>query len=439
MGLIIGAAGVYAFTYTSAKTTTVTSAASAVTLPGSTVTVTAPGTGSQQLGTVTIGVLTDLTSTLSSTGARVAAYAQQAATDINTWVATTQWAGKVTFKVDVVDYALDSTKADQDLKAFAASGIYGVVGPLNSGSAEAILGDANSLHVVLVSPSSTSPALAIPNDYLFRTAPDDVYQGQADATTMYSQGVRGLIIVYRDDTYGDGLYNYTKADFNTIGGSGVAVDAVPYSSSATSFTNILPTINSDYQNLVTKYGANAVAIDAISFEELGYLLSEAKTSYPSLLTTPQPWYGTDGVNGDTALTNSTYGSLMQSIRMAASVFGYQNSSKTAAVCHDFTSPALSCESYGLGAYDDTWLLALSVLDCGAYSGPCIQSVISSVADNYFGVTGWTQLNAAGDRNGGNFFFSCVEPSPEAAGWYPCGVWSATTDTVTWYSGMQPST
>jgi len=439
VGLIIGAAGVYAFTSTSSKTTTITSGAATttVTTPGGTVTLS--GGGGANLGTVTIGVLTDLTSTLSSEGGRVQAYAEQAATDLNTWVATTQWAGKVTFKVSVVDYALNPTTADQELKAFAASGVSVVVGPLNSGAASAIMGDANKLNVVLISPSSTSPALAIPNDYLFRTAPDDVYQGQADATMMYSNGVRGLIIVYRDDTYGAGLYNYTSADFNTAGGSGVTVDAIPYSSTATSFTNILPTINNDYQNLVSKYGANAVAIDAISFEELGYLLTEAKASYPSLLTTPQPWYGTDGENGDTALTNSTYGSLMQSIRMAATVFGYDNTSKTLSVCRDFTNPSLSCDSYALGAYDDVWLGALSILDCGANSGSCVQQVLPSVAANYFGVTGWTALNAAGDRNGGDFQIGCVEAAPAAANWYLCGGWSATSNSVTWVSGMQPST
>jgi len=465
VGLLIGAVGVYAATSSSAKTTTVTgpgvtetSTVATTETVGAGVTVTSVSTATQvstvtttlqgtapSLGTVTIGVLTDLSDGLSSEGVRVQAYTEQAVSDVNAWVQNTSWAGKVTFKVDVEDYALNPTTADTELKSMAASGISVVVGPLNSGAAEAILSDADSLHVVLVSPSSTSPALAIPStpgnpSYLFRTAPDDRYQGQADATEMYGQGVRGLIIVYRDDTYGDGLYNYTSLDFGNAGGSGVTIDAIPYSSTATSFTNILPTISSDYNALVAKYGANAVAIDAISFEEIGYLLQEASTQYPSLLSTPQPWYGTDGEQGDTNLVNSTYGAFMQDIRMPATVFGYDNTSKTAQICADFASnPSLSCDSYALGSYDDVWLAALSVLDCGANSGPCIQKVFASVADSYFGATGWTQLTVGQDRLGGNFQIWCVESPPAGENWYLCGSWSSLTNTIAWVPGQQPST
>jgi branched-chain amino acid transport system substrate-binding protein len=433
VGLLIGAAVVYAVTSTSAKTTTITTS-------GGVSTTTVSGSGQPALGTVTIGVLSDLSDGLSSEGLRVQAYAQQAVKDINAWVQNTTWAGKVTFKVDVVDYAGSPTTGDQDLKSLAASGVTVAVGPLSSGVASAMLADANSLHVVLISPSSTSPAIAIPNDYLFRTAPDDFYQGQADAAMFAAQNVKGLIIVYRDDTYGSGLENYTAADFSSHGGSGVTVDAIPYSATATSFTNILPTINSDYQALVAKYGANSVAIDAISFEELGYLLTEAQSSYPALLQTPQPWYATDGLQGDTAMTNSTYGTVTQDVRMTATVFGYTNSSKSLSVCNDFSSqPNLSCDSYALGGYDDVWLGALSILDCGANNGVCVQKVLPSVANDYFGATGWTQLNAAGDRQGGDYQIWTVMSPKAGENWYLSGSWSAISGTVTWLPGMQPST
>jgi len=439
VGLLIGLVGMYA-----AAPSIITP--SAVTMSATT---SAPTSATSGLsGTITIGVLTDLSASLSSTGMRVQAYSQQAAKDINAWLANTQWAGKVTFAVDVVDYKLDPTVADTVLKSMAASGIVVVVGPLNSGALKAIYKDAQSLGVVLISPSSTSPALAGVSPYVFRTAPNDVYQGTADARTMYSQGVRGAIIVYRDDTYGYGLYNYTSSTFETIGGSNVTVDAVPYStalSGTQSFSSIAATINSDYQSLVSKYGADHVAVDTISFEEVGYLLEELQASYPKMLTTPQPYYGVDGEAGDTALTNSTYGPLMLSVRMTASVFGYTNSSKTAAVCADFASqPSLSCESYGLGAYDDTWLGALSILDCGANSGSCVSQVLPSVADSYFGVTGWTLLTTGHDRQGGDYQLWVVANNPpgqpsNGLTWYLAGEWSGQSDTTSWSPGMQPTT
>jgi len=447
VGLLIGAGVVYllAPSIVSPSTTTVSGGTATVT---STVT----GTGVPTLGTVTIGVLTELTGSLSSEGLRVQAYSNQAVKDINAWIASTQWAGKVTFQTDVVDYAGSPTTADQEVKTFSANGVAAVVGPLNSGSLIAIYGDATNGHVVLISPSSTSPALAGVSPYVYRTAPNDVYQGAALSAELIGQGVKGVIITYIDDTYGSGLYNYTSADFSTAGGSGVTVDSVPYSptlAGVQAFNGVASTINSDYSSLTAKYGASAVAILAISFEELGYLLKAAQASYPTLLTTPQPWYGTDGEQGDTALTNSTYGPLMLQVRMPATVFGYTNSSKSAALCTEFASnPNLSCDSYALGGYDDTWLAALSILDCGASSGQCVSKVFTSVADQYFGVTGWTQLatptGVGGDRSGGPYQIWCVLNQPALGDWVLCGQLNAnpaapTSYSVTWLPHLQPST
>lgn len=455
VGIIIGAGAIYASGVSSSTKTTTATQVQTTTVAGTgatvtqtqTQTVTATGASSGLSGTITIGVLSDLSDGLSSEGLRVQAYTEQAATDINSWLATTQWAGKVTFKVDVVDYAGSTTTAVTELTALQQAGAVAVVGPLSSGIVGAIYKGAASDQIVLISPSSTSPAYYGVSPYLYRTAPNDVFQGQADATMMLSQGVKGVIIVYRDDSYGYGLYNYTSADFASGGGSGVTVDAIPYSTSlagSQAFSGVAGQINTDYSNLVAKYGADAVAVDAISFEEIGYLLTQIKASYPTLLTTPQPWYGTDGEQGDTALTNSTYGSLMQSIRMTASVFGYTNSSKTAAVCADFAGkPSLSCDSYALGSYDDTWIAALSILDCGANSGSCVSKVLPSVADSYYGVTGWTQLTTptgvGGDRAGGDFQLWSVATGVEGLNWYLAGDWSSLSNTVSWLPGMQPAT
>jgi branched-chain amino acid transport system substrate-binding protein len=397
--------------------------------------------GSGLSGTITIGVLSDLSDGLSSEGLRVQAYTEQAATDINTWLQTTQWAGKVHFAVDVVDYGGSTTTASQDLATLASNGVAAVVGPLSSGIVGAIYEQAASDHVVLISPSSTSPAYYGASPYLYRTAPNDVFQGAADSCMLLSQGVKGVVIVYRDDTYGYGLYNYTSADF-AASGSGVKVDAVPYSTTLegeTEFSSVATTLNTDYTALVNQYGASHTAIMLISFEEAGYLLEAVQSAYPTLLHSPQPWYGTDGLQGDTAMTNSTYGALMQDIRMPASVFGYTNSSKTAALCAEFTNPSLSCDSYALGSYDDVWLAALSILNCGANSGVCVSNVLPQVANSYFGVTGWTQLQTptgvGGDRKGGDFQIWCVETPAGASGpnWYLCGDWSSQTNSVSWLS------
>jgi branched-chain amino acid transport system substrate-binding protein len=443
VGLAIGAGIGYAAVSSgkTTSTTTITQAGSGttVTLPGTTLTTTASASGSSSSGglsgTVNIGVLDDLTDGLSGEGIKINFTVHQAINDINAYLQNTPWAGKVKFNVVVEDYALDNTKAESDLATFQSDGIVVTVGPLNSGTAQAILSTADSDQIVMISPSSTSAALAIatsPTKYLFRTAPTDVIQGMADAQMIYGNGVKYLIQIYRQDTYGSGLANYTAADFTAKGGT--IVDSIPYDTSTSDFSPYLATLNSDWSKAVQMAGGdnNSVAIQLIAFDEGATLLQQASTSYPNLIKTPQPWYGTDGVEGESVFTNSTIASIMQAVRLPSTVFGYTNSSKTQALCTElFTAVAQTCDPYPIGAYDDVWIAALSLLACDSNSGSCVRSVLTSVADNYYGVSGWTELNSNGDRAASDYLIYCITGTPSNLQWTVCGSWSYSSDTVTW--------
>lgn len=424
VGLLIGAGVIYGAVsagYIAGSTVTVSGGVS-------TITVTAGGGLS---GNIPIGVLTDLSGQLKSEGVRVAYAAQMAANDVD---AMLRAAGntKVNFTVSIQDYALDNTKALAVMNTFKTAGIQVVVGPLNSGTAGAILQFADSNHIVLISPSSTSPALAIPNDYLFRTAPNDAAQGLADAREMAQQGVSAVIIVYRDDTYGAGLANATAARFTQLGGH--VVDKIPYDTSTSDFTAVLTKMQSDYQSASSTYGAGKVAIFAITFEEIGNMLLQANSNFQTLLNTQQPWYGTDGQAEDTVLTgNSTVGPLMAKIRMDATLYSSFNSTKTQIFCNAFTSKYHQpCDSYVQGGYDDTWLAALSILAAGANSGPAIQQVLPYVANAFYGVTGWMALQPSGDRvpaNGYDIWKVVLQNNTPT--WILAGHWDQTSDKVTW--------
>ncbi|MDA4131222.1 MAG: ABC transporter substrate-binding protein [Thaumarchaeota archaeon] len=449
VGLVVGAGVGYGITSGGKVTTTVTGAGvgstvtvggggSTVTIGGTTVTVS--GGGGANLGTITIGDMTDLTDGLSSIGIRIKASTEQAAVDINAWIQNTSWAGKVTFKVDSEDYAIDNTKASSILNTWATQGVSVFVGPENSGTAGALLQAVNSNHIVMISPSSTSHALAISNDYLFRLAPTDDIQGKADARMMYNNGVRGLIIVYRQDTYGSGLANYTAANFKADGGQVLA--QIPYDTTTTNFGPIVQTMQTDWQSAIKQTGLNSsnVAFQAISFGEFGPLVVSAQQNTPSILNTTQPWYGSDGQEGDTTITNSTHATAVEQVRLPSTVFGYTNSTKTAVLCAEILAATHnSCESYSINAYDGVWLAALSVLACGSNDGQCIQKILPSVAANYYGVSGWTTLNAAGDRAASDYQVWCVVKGTANSGaWNYCGSWTFLTDTFTWLPGQAPA-
>src|SRR5205809_1562659 len=353
--------------------------------------------------TVTIGELLDLSSALATQGVRAKDGSALAIDDINSFLAA---AGcNLKFAASVSDYSLDSSRALSELQAFAAAGVQVVVGPLNSGTIQFILSYANTNHIALISPSSTSVALAIPNDYLFRTAPNDRWQGQADSAMLKAEGATKVIILQRHDTYGDALANATAVNFAGTGtinyGTCVASDTVcvlRYDTTLKTFGTIIPTLTSTYQTLNTGPNTNKVAIDAISFEEFGEIVIEISQSTNvatnALLTTDtlpgsgsgptHIWTGTDGQAQDTVLSgNSTSGPILSNIRLPSTIYGFQNTTKTLALQKNFSSnyTDVVCDNYCRGAYDDVWLGALATPNAGAYDGTKIQAVMLGLANS----------------------------------------------------------
>ncbi len=393
--------------------------------------------------TITLGELTDLSSDLASQGVRAKDSSLLAIKDINSFLSASGC--NLKFGITIDDYALNNQNALTDLQSFAASGVQVVVGPLNSGAAQFILTYANNNHIVLISPSSTSVALAIAGDYLFRTAPNDRWQGQADARMMISRNATAVIIVNRNDAYGTALANATAAYFkaDTIYNGtrkGIVIDTIPYDTATKDFTTVLNKIDSDITANRANYGGvGHIALDFISFEEFGTLILKASspTSYPNYPWSTLPWFGTDGEAQDAVIINATTsGPAVSGVRLPSTLYGFLNNTKTFSLYNAFAAayPGNICDAYCLGAYDDVWLGALATLQAGSYSGTAIQAIMLTVANNYYGVTGPNTLEASGDRVATTYqIWKVVTPTGQKPTWVFSGAWDAASDIVTWTS------
>ncbi len=408
--------------------------------------------------TITIGELLDLSSALSTLGVRAKDVSLLAINEINSFLST---AGcNLRFSVSASDYSLNNALALTELQAFAATGIQVVVGPLNSGAAQYILPFANSNHIVLISPSSTSPALAIPNDYLFRTAPNDAAQGLPDARMAQAEGATKLVIVQRHDAYGDGLANATAYNFNylltsntgTIDKNGcVSTDTVcliQYDTSLTDFTVTIAALYNAFNALNVTASTNKVAIDAVSFEEFAQIISQISPQHPSLLNGKLPgcgpvpgcvgsgptsiWIGTDGEAQDPIISgNPSLAPYFQNNRLPSTLAGFFNNTKTIRLYSALASayPGVTCDVYCANAYDAVWLAALATLQVGSYNGTRIQAAMLTVADNYYGVTGWNHLDPSGDRAAAIYeIWKVVTPTGSSPKWVFAGYWEADTNT-----------
>jgi branched-chain amino acid transport system substrate-binding protein len=391
-------------------------------------------------------MLLDLSKTLSDQGTRAKDVSVLAMNDINSLLSG--GGCNLKFATSINDYQLDNNLALQDLKALAASGVQVVVGPLNSGAAQYILSYAGSNHVVLISPSSTSPALAISNDYLYRTVPNDAAQGLADARMLVDRGASDVIIVQRHDTYGDGLANATRDRFQVLGGHVepiIQYDASAADASTLDWTATLTTLNSEFNTAANAYPVGKIAIDVVAFEEFSAMLIKAKSSFSSgsannFPWSTLPWFGTDGeADNGHIITPSSTGTIVAQVKIVSTLFSTNNNTKSSALYSLFSSkyPGTTCDSYCLGAYDDLWLGAMSTIEVGSNNGTAIQAYlenyISSANGSLFGVTGPLSFQASGDRLPTAYQIWKVVLQSGTPTWVQAGSWDNATDKITWTS------
>ncbi len=397
--------------------------------------------------TITIGMLLDLSKTLSDQGTRAKDVSILAMNDINSLLSG--GGCNIKFATAIDDYQLDNNLALQDLKALAASGVQVVVGPLNSGTAQYILSYAGSNHIVLLSPSSTSPALAVSNDYLYRTVPNDAAQGLADARMLVDRGATDAIIVQRKDTYGDGLANATRDRFVALGGHVepiIQYDASAADAGTLDWTATLTTLNTEFNNAVTAgYSVDKIAIDVIAFEEFSAMVIKAQSSFSSgsahnFPWSTLPWFGTDGeADNGKIITPASTGTLVAQVKIVSTLFSTSDNAKSTALSSSFISkyPSTTCDSYCLGAYDDLWLGAMSTILVGSYNGTAIQeyleNYIATSNGSLYGVTGPLSFQTTGDRLPTSYQIWKVVLQSGTATWVQAGSWDNGSDSITWTS------
>ena len=409
MGLLIGAGATYAVTSTQSSSKS-----------------------SGLSGTITIGDLTDLSGTLSSIGIQQKEAINMAISDINSYLSAS---GITSYKfaVDHEDTGSNPATALTDLQTLASAGVQVVVGPLSSGEASNILSYANQHHIVLISASSTAIDLAISNDYLFRLVPNDAAQSAAISRALVDNNVSSIVVLYANNVYGNGLANATEYKFEAHGGQDQGAYSYTYPASSYDFTAQLTSMQTAYQAAVSSYGSSHVAILAIGYQEIGTALLNAHTSFPTLLSAT--WYGSDGEADLPTFTNTTtgVGQVAVGVHMISTI---GESPAPTSKYNDFVTRFTQLYgsapiSYAISAYDCAWVAALSIMAVQQNSGQAIQGILPQVANNYFGVTGWTSLQPSGDRVPVGYSIYEVESVSNAPTWILAGTYSTGTDSITW--------
>lgn len=174
-----------------------------------------------------IGTLLPHTGQLASSGPPMFAGVRLAINDVN---ALGGVLGRQVIYADGDD-GTDPAVAKATAQRLIGEGVQVIIGAGASGITKAVLPITVAAGVVLFSPCNTAAELTTADDkgLYFRTAPADGLQAAALKNIIMRDGVRKLVIVARDDAYGQGLMKSVKEDLVLGGLADADVRTITYS------------------------------------------------------------------------------------------------------------------------------------------------------------------------------------------------------------------
>lgn len=367
-----------------------------------------------------LGALLALTGDYSSTGEASLAALEVALSEINEYLSDI--GSKTKVRLITEDTKTDPMTALEKIKSLAKRGVKIVIGPQTSAEVKAVKDYADENGILLLSQSSTAPSLSIPKDNVFRFCPDDTLQAQAIANLIWEDEVRVVIPMWRGDAWGDELSEASRDSFEKLGGT--VIDGIRYSPNTKDFFQELEFLNSKVRQAIAQYGEiKAVGVNLMSFEEVVPIFIQAQ-DYPILSRVK--WYGSDS----TALSKGLVGS--EQAAQFAVITGFPNPIYGGERILEKTEKYVLVKEqiqkkigrvpdpYAIVAYDAFWVASLAYLVAGVDNSRALKETLVRTAESYFGATGWTILNKAGNRKFCGYDFWAVRKGEITFRWERVG-------------------
>ncbi len=381
-------------------------------------------------GTQTIAGMFPLSGVLSSFGENSAEAAKLAADDINDWLNRENrgW----TLDLVIVDTQTDGSIALNRMQNRYNDGIKFFAGPQASGVAGECLPFANNNQILFISPSATSTALAIPDDWFFRFCPDDSLQGPAIAAVAADAGVKNLIFSWRGDTWGDGLQ---AAAANSAQNRNIKIydPGIRYDPSKQNLGNEVSLLNGYVDELVAQgIPLEQIGICLICFEEAASFIAEA-ANYSQLKDIV--WIGSDGTALSQDLLNNDSAkqfAIKVNFISPMSRMPDEPPQSWRGQCwnHIYNNLNREPDVYSYNTYDIIWALALSI-DQAGYDPEAVRKILPQITDDWsktFGASGHIVLNEYGDRAHADFDYWLINAGGQ---WDSVGFYEGALDSIEW--------
>lgn len=332
-----------------------------------------------------IGITLPLTGELTDVGTQWETVVEMAIEDLNNEME--KYGIRARFTPVIQDDKTQDVQALTNVQTFYQAGIRVVIGPAASFQVKAVKSYADDNKLLIISPSSTAPTLAIPDDYIYRTVGSDAGQAKALATLVKSQGIDKVIVFHRDDEYGVAFEEFFRREFEAL--NGTVID-MPYASGREDYASEVAQLSTRAQ----QEGVGGIVI--ITFDTDGVnILSHAKDD-PFLSSIR--WFSSEGIHGAHGLLEEDIASFIQ----ATHLLGTRPLFRENPLLKEFTSRYKARTGhdppvFSANLYDAIMLAGWAIVRAESYDGEAIKNALVEVAKNYYGVSGLAMFDKNGDK------------------------------------------
>ncbi len=365
---------------------------------------------------VKIGVLADLTDGWSTLGKNTVAALQIAANQIQA-----ETKGQRRFQLLVRDTQLDPSKALDAITDLAQRGVKIIIGPQSSSEVAMIMPFANAHHILVISQGSTASSLAIPGDNIFRFCPNDVREAEAIVALMQHDGIGTIVPLWRNDRGNNGLHDSVQIRFQALGGT--VSPGFRYEPATTDFSTADSSVASQITSLINGGTApSSIAVYLAAFDEVVGVFNMAQAN-PTLSNTA--WYGSDGVALSAALVADPVAAAFAiHAGYPNPIFGLPDAlrNRWQPIANAIEArTGITADAFALSTYDALFVVNLALTHAKPETNfGEFKAAFVDEAGHYNGITGPTALDAAGDRNNGDFDFWAVKLSGGTPTWVRIG-------------------
>ena len=342
-------------------------------------------------GEVTIGLILPLTGDLATHGIENHEGSKFGVAEFNKYLEEIgePWQLKMVSE----DSATSPVIALEKLSSLNAKGIGIIVGPETSSNIRNIKGYSDSNNMLLISCCSSAPALAIPNDSVFRLVPDDTNQGTAIAKLIQHEGIEVMIPVWRGDTWGDGISDASINSFVERGGQ--TDEGIRYNPESPEFSASTSLLAEKVRGYVEEYGADKVAILFLGFAEI---LSFIQSASEHEILDDVRWFGPGANTKEHRLIEDPIGLEFSTSVQFTTVQVAVSKNPTYEKVQTYLTETLgrAPNTFVHSSYDAVLIIGLAMLETQSTDVSTIKAIFPEIAENYSGAIGPTKLNEAGD-------------------------------------------